>query len=80
MEIKSGNRIRLTGLLSVGSGVSSFLRHSGQKLGETQSRAEVWHRAAEIQQVLETVSKQGQRGKEIHLLCDQKTLKSKQWT
>lgn len=45
----------LTGLLSVGSRVPSSLRHSGQKLGETQRRAEIWYCAAEVQQVLKAV-------------------------
>lgn len=54
--------VRLTGLLSVGSRVPSFLRHSGQKLGETQGCAETWHCAAEVHQILKAVSKQSKKG------------------
>lgn len=46
----------LTSLLPVGSSVASLQRHGGQELGEMHGRAEVWHRVAEVEQVLEAVS------------------------
>lgn len=47
--------VRLTRLLSVGSGIPSSLRHRGQELGETQGCAETWHCAAEVEQVPKAV-------------------------
>lgn len=59
--IKVRRHVGLTRLLSVGNRVPSSLWHSGQKLGERQGCAQIWHRAAEVHQVLKAVSKQRKR-------------------
>lgn len=54
---RGGDRgVTLTSLLPVGSSVASSKRHGGQQLGEMNSCAQVWHRVAEVEQVLEAVS------------------------
>lgn len=55
------HRISPTSLLSVSGRISSFLWHSGEKLRETQSYAEIWHCAAEVEQIFKTVSKKQNR-------------------
>lgn len=57
--------VRLTSLLSVRSRIPSFLRHSGQKLGQTQRCAETWYCTTEVYKVLKAVSKQNKEAK-IH--------------
>lgn len=61
--------VRLTGLLSVGGRIPSFLWHSGQKLRETQGRTEIWHCAAEVEQVLKAVSERDKRQQSHTRFC-----------
>lgn len=51
-----GRGVTLTGLLPVGGPLASPQRHRGQQLAQMEGRAEVWHRAAEVEQVVDTVS------------------------
>lgn len=53
--------VTLTSLLPVGSSVASSQSHGGQQLGEMNSRAQVWHRVAEVEQVLKAVSESTRR-------------------